>query len=779
MPSVPISGHVRRTSHSEITETNIRLASAPDGVLSVQRVRLESNDRCVDLQQKVCSRLREDGIPGVPSPWDLREIVIPAGAPNVRGEAQGDGWHTRLVVTEFRGTLDLKKERELAAAGELVQRAMVCHLETNGRFWWLSESSRLWYSDEPVAADDGVILLPRLSISTCCLGKNRLGIAFDGGHMVCTENTVADFLNTRQSRERFEAFRHRGEGRRGTLIYNTGRSRRSKCYFNAYADSTTCSSTGVIVVHGRRYRSLLDYYQQNLPNLPVSAKDTVVSVSFEWGDRPVLVAAKLLRLRLRLDPDALPRGLRRLSMSPATRRTFTETNWTEPMCEAVRGTGVVTEPALWQPSAKETIQIVPPALLFGNGQKLSAPRSASLPEYRRYYQEREQFLRDHGVYRFNPAASREVVIVVPRPGGNWSLELQDAFVEGVRSDLEQIAREKFRIKVEIADNAREITRLLQSRVPGNCLIVFDDRDLDGAAYYLLSKELRDWTMKRVTRGELARKFKYMQSPRDHRDRIDAERSWRDTLFHTVIDLLDQMGTILYRIEDWDYEACLAIDVSEDRRFCALSFLICRNPALYPGREGLWRYLECWTKPDTRRETIETVQLADQIAKIPDGLHGLRIAPLRSLLVLRDGHECGDEAKAIDQGLAHWKQLDFLAQAATVDVVDYHKRTVKELRMWRMVGNAVGNVLEGRVVLLDGDAALLCPTGAASLGKTATADPIVLVGRAQSDIRRPVAGVFALAQHNWLSPKKAYRDAQPVRDADHELTRRMAMEVRLR
>jgi hypothetical protein len=418
-------------------------------------------------------------------------------------------------------------------------------------------------------------------------------------------------------------------------------------------------------------------------------------------------------------------------------------------------------------------------LLFGNGQELSPPRNASLAEYRRYYHEREQFLRDHGVYRFNPAASREVVVVVPRPGGNWSQELQDAFIEGVRSDLEQIAKQTFRITVETADSARDIPRLLQLRRPGNCLVVFDDRELDGAAYYLLSKELSDWTMKRVTRWELARKFGHMRSARDHRERMDAERSWRDTLFHTVIDLLDQMGAILYRVKNWEYEACLAIDVSEDRRFCALSLLICRDPALYPGREGLWRYLECWTKPDTRRETIETVQLADKIAKVPDGLHGLRMAPLTSLLVLRDGHECGEEGRAIDQALAHWKKLDVLAQAASVDVVDYHKRTVKELRMWRIGDEGAGNVLEGRAVFLDDPVSLLCATGAATVSRNATADPILLVGRERADIRRATSGVFSLAQHNWLSPKKAYRDAQPVRDADHELTRRMAMEVRLR
>jgi hypothetical protein len=733
----------------------------------------------VDLQQKVCTRLRDDGVPGVPSPWDSRELVVSASAESIRDQAQGDGWHARLTVSEFIGTLDLRKERELAAAAELVQRAVICELEQSGRYWWLSESSRLWYADTPDASEDGVMLLPRLSISTTPLGENRLGIAFDGGHMVCTEQTVADFLRDRQSRQRFEQLRQREEGRRGTLIYNTAQPRRDKCYFDDYADGMTCESTGVIVVRGRQYRSLFDYYQRNNPALPVAASDKVVRVSFEWGERPVLVAAKLLRLRLRLDPAHMPRRLRRLSMAPGSRRSFAAGQWTASTREAVKRLGVVTAPSLWQPGAKETMQIAPQTLLFGNGKQLRPPRTTSLSEYRRYYHEREQYLREHGVYRFNPAASREVVVVVPRPGGNWSQELQDAFVDGVRSDVEQLAKQNFRIKVEAADHARDIPRLLQNRVPGNCLIVFDDRELDGAAYYLLSKELRDWTMKRVTRWELARKFSRLRTARDHDERAEAERDWRDVLLHTVIDLLDQMGTIAYRVEDWDYEACLAVDVSEDRRFCALSFLICRNSATYPGLDGLWRSLECWTKPNTRRETIEPVQLADRIAKIPDGLHGRRIAPLKSLLVLRDGHECGEEAQAIDEALNHWKKLDILAQAASIDVVDYHKKTVKDLRMWRLAGQETTNVFEGRAVFLDSRTSLVCATGAASLGRHATADPILLIGRNQADIRRAASGVFALAQHNWLSPKKAYRDAQPVRDADHELTRRMAMEVRLR
>ena len=50
-------------------------------------------------------------------------------------------------------------------------------------------------------------------------------------------------------------------------------------------------------------------------------------------------------------------------------------------------------------------------------------------------------------------------------------------------------------------------------------------------------------------------------------------------------------------------------------------------------------------------------------------------------------------------------------------------------------------------------------------------------RKGSDIRQAAAGVFALAQHNYLSPRVAYRDAQPIRDLDRELEQRVAMEVR--
>ena len=118
----------------------------------------------------------------------------------------------------------------------------------------------------------------------------------------------------------------------------------------------------------------------------------------------------------------------------------------------------------------------------------------------------------------------------------------------------------------------------------------------------------------------------------------------------------------------------------------------------------------------------------------------------------------------------------LSQSAAVDVAEYHKKTVKELRIWNWNDGEIENALGGRAVYL-GHAALLNMTGAPSVSPKATPDPCLLVGRESTDIRRVAHAVYSLGQHNYLSPNVPYRDAQPMRDADHALQQKVAMEVR--
>jgi hypothetical protein len=113
----------------------------------------------------------------------------------------------------------------------------------------------------------------------------------------------------------------------------------------------------------------------------------------------------------------------------------------------------------------------------------------------------------------------------------------------------------------------------------------------------------------------------------------------------------------------------------------------------------------------------------------------------------------------------------------VDVVDVHKKTVKNLRIWESAGSGCENVLEGRAVYLDEGTALLCCTGAATLSRGATADPCMLVMREGPDVKKAARAFFALSQLNYSSPAKAHRYAHPLRETDVLLQQRLAQDMR--
>ncbi len=321
MRNVQVSETVSSSGLLESVETNLRLVEWNDGVIACRRVLVESADRSPDLRQKICSRLCADRIVAVPYPGKSSELLVAPPNGSVRSEAHGDGWCAKLRPDPSASRLELKDGRDRTAAVELVQKTIVTALEHSGDYWWFSESTRYWYGFQAVASDDGIEMLPRISFATHEVGRNEIGIAFDFGHMFQSELTLADFLQDEKGVRRFNQLRGRGEGRRGTLIYDTDSHRRMKCYFNDFARDKTCEKTGVITIGNRRYDSLFHYYQSVRPGLGVRADDPVVYVNFENLGRPVPVAAGLLKMRVHLDPCFLPPSMRRLSMPPSERRS--------------------------------------------------------------------------------------------------------------------------------------------------------------------------------------------------------------------------------------------------------------------------------------------------------------------------------------------------------------------------------------------------------------------------------------------------------------------------
>src|SRR5262249_24848375 len=145
-------------------------------------------------------------------------------------------------------------------------------------------------------------------------------------------------------------------------------------------------------------------------------------------------------------------------------------------------------------------------------------------------------------------------------------------------------------------------------------------------------------------------------------------------------------------------------------YFAMSLLICRDDRKQP---SFLRINRSWPKGDHQHEAINAEMLRDKMVQLFEAYPVGEFAPVQSLLILRDGHQCASEPRGITQGVDRLKQRGRLVQGAVIDVVDVHKKTVKNLRMWDLSGGCV-NVLEGQTIYLDERTALLCCTGAATL-----------------------------------------------------------------
>ena len=158
----------------------------------------------------------------------------------------------------------------------------------------------------------------------------------------------------------------------------------------------------------------------------------------------------------------------------------------------------------------------------------------------------------------------------------WTDELQSAFVADFGKVIQDITGSRFSITQVREDDPRRMVEALGKIADGQgdagpTVIVFDDRLANGASYYLLSHGFEGMASQAAHAGASGPKMG--RSPvRSHcaEDRKKAERRWLDMVTLSVLDTLDQMEAIPWRIADWPYEACMAIDVGEGRRHFAMS-----------------------------------------------------------------------------------------------------------------------------------------------------------------------------------------------------------------
>lgn len=763
-----------------MTETNIRVV-APGATLYLDTrcIEVVALDCSPELVQRACNALRRRGLAAVPGPGGGLLVVAREPIPSLI--AQEDNWCVEVKDRGQTRRLKFAEPDDIPLLAQLVERCLLIEIGRRTHFWTL-DSPRIWYEPTPFKTAGDIAAYRRLEVSAIPIASVGIGLVVDVSTAFFTRSSVADFLRNdapeherQHLQARFAVLSERQRGQKGTLLYDVGRSKH-KCYFEELLSGVTCATTPPLRLNGRTYTSLFEYYQEKYPDLPIKADDPVAKVSFPGLDNPQPVAAN--RLSLRVMNEALPEDLKQVDkIAPADRRGLIEEFWTQ-LGEAPLGRGKPHIHAhFWRPENGRVVHLTPPNLLFAGERVVSAPSHGALREYQDYHRQRRTLLREVGCVSVPPAVTRMIHFAVPDTGAETMVT---RLSEDMIGHLSSWTRKPMTSQVVPYRHVEDAFSLLhQEKQPGVVVFVFDDDD--PAMYFTVSYALKPWRVKRITCRTLQEKFSKLRLAEygdcsGNGKLLRKAREWESFTEMSALDVLQQLDCVPWTIAGGlHYEAQLAIDVGEDRRHFALSLFICRAKPAHP---TFWLDTVVEIKADPKRETINEIHLCDKIVALFQRVQRRRLDPLRSILVLRDGRECGRELDGVASARERLVQVGCMDKRARVDVVDFHKRSVKGVRLWDWSREGeVRHALEGTALFVDARTVVLVNTGAATLHQ-GTAEPLMLTAQGEGiDMAVVAADVHATTHLNYSSPGVAQKLPLALKRTDDELTSRAAQEIR--
>jgi hypothetical protein len=765
-------------------ETNIRIVEPGVNLcFNVRVAKVVTQDLSPDLLQKACSALRKRHALAAVVNSDGASLLVAAKGPVPDVVVQDEDWRLEVKDSGHTHQLRFADLGDRPRLAQLLERAMTTLLEHHTKLWKV-DGYRVWYEPTPFQTVEDVAAYQRFEISSVDIDDVGIGMIVDISTAFFTVLTVADFFREslpkaerERRRERFEYLGARRSGRKGTLLYDFGKDQ-YRCYFDSFCPGATTATTGVIRLQGQNYESLRDYYKLK-HGVSLGPDEPVAKVSFRGIDRAQPVWARALRLRV--SNEALPNDLKNVDkVAPKDRCTAIERFWTR-LTDRPFGEGFPKiESNFWRPPQNKTTLLKCPDLAFASGRILQAPLNGHVDDHRAYYRQRNELLNEVGCLRVPPALTRVLHVAVPEQAGE---AMANQLAENVTERLSKWTRVEIVPEVMSYKTVDEaLTQLRRETNPGVVLFVFEDED--PATYHNLAYELKDWRIKRITYANLRRFANQFQFSTNGQNGSSGKtiatyfpKGWKSFVEMNSLDLLQQMDCIPWSIaSSVHYEAQLVIDVGEDRRHFALSLLICR-----PGSSELSFRIDTVVpiKSDTKHETINEIILCDEIVRLCKRAAIAGFQRVRSMLVLRDGHECGREMDAIRNAQAKLIESGFFEKDSRVHTVDVHKKSVKGIRLWdRDQSGEVRHCLEGTPLLLDARTVVLVNTGAATLPEGRTAEPMMIVARTEGNEMKAVAEyVHATSQLNWSNPRVAQKLPLPLKRTDDELKNRAAQEIR--
>ena len=757
-------------------ETNIRIVEPGTELeLLTKCVKIKALDPSVKMLEKVCNEFAKRGLAAVYCSQPKQILALTRGyispfevkdeRENWIVEVEDGGENRKLRFSRSNG--------DALLLAQLIERLLRIKIKRNLPLRTIN-SPRILYEPEPFQSAEGIDAYRRFEISAIPIEGVGVGISVEVGVAFFTQWTVANFFRNDLPRcekerrhKRFESLSERQSGQKGTLRYDSGKNL-SSCYFDRFLLGITCATTGKRIVEEEVYDSLLKYYQRKQPHLKIDADDCVAMVSFNNISEPQPVAAKLLRLRVM--NDALPKSLKQVDkIKPWERVRFINNFW-QRLGNDVLGNGKPrVSRYFWQPYFKKVIDLLSPALQFADGFTLAVPQQKSSSELQTHYKQRLPLLRKVGCLEGPISMERTVNFAIPTKVRE---EIRGRFIMDVTEHLKQLTKKQINPEIVPYDTLDEVFSELNRHLkPGIIVFVFDDQSPE--TYYKVAFELPNWRVKRITLKELENKFGKLKSTSNHgaSQLSKSERGWNSFTEMITLDVLQQMDCIPWGFKGKPpYDAHLAIDVGRNKRDFALS-LLTFHPSLSI-RTSVQR------KIDSKHETINELILHEEIVKLFKKVEERTDFQMpHSLLILRDGRECGRELEGINKAKEELIEKRLLAKTAEVDVVDFHKSIKKGIRLWERAGkNRVEQILEGIAFFLDDQTVVLTTTGSPTL-RQGTAAPVMLASRSGNiDMERVTKAVYASTHLNFSNPNVAQKLPLELKRTDDELKSRDSQEI---
>ena len=757
-----------------MVETNSRIVGPGTNLyLWTRCAKITTQYPSAEMREKIRNKFAGQGLAAVYCPIRKHFFVLTQRSISPL-EVKGENWIIQVADGGRNQRLQFSdSENDASLLAQLIERHLLIEIKRRSKMQTI-DSIRIFQATKPCQTIEDIDAYKRFEVSAIPIQDVGVGIPVEISTAFFTRKTVADFFrddipSDEQQRleEDFKFLSQRQYGQKGTLLYDLGNNQ-MKCYFDEFRSDLTCATTGKRIVKGKVYNSLLDYYRQKQPQLDIAATDDVAMVSFKNIDQPQPVAAKLLRLRVM--NDSLPRALKQVDkIAPWERLRLIDSFW-QRLGNDVLGNGKPrVSPYFWQPSFKKVIKLLPPALQFADGLILSAPRQRSSSEFQEHYRQRIRLLYKGGCLKVPIAMERTVHFAVPTKVKEAT---RNHLIMNVTEHLRQLTKRQITPELVPYDTLDEVFSTLNRHLnPGIVVFVFDDEAPE--TYYKVARELSAWRVKRITFRELENKFSRLKSIDNQggSQPSKGERDWKSFIEMITLDVLQQLDCVPWGFKDEPpYDAHLAIDVGRNKHDFALSLF-----TFHP-------YLRIRTivqsKIDSKHETISADILHDEIMKLfkKEAERSDFQAPC-SLLILRDGRECGRELEGINKAKEELIEKGILGKAATVDVVDFHKSIKKGIRLWeRVTKNRVEQILEVETVVLDNHTVVLTTTGSPTL-RQGTAAPVMLVGRSDNiDMVRVTKAVSASTNLNFSNPSVAQRLPLELKRTDDALKNRDSQEI---